>query len=124
MSWIPPPVGCIKVNVDVVVSDLASGIGIGVLKDIGDLHYFLGIEAHRNHIGLYLCQRRYIVDLLHHAGLDGAKPLSTPMAASTKLSRLHGSPLFHPSQYRSIVGGLQYLNLTHPDISFVVNKAC
>ena len=26
--------------------------------------------------------------------------------------------------YRSIVGALQYVTMTHPNIAFVVNKAC
>jgi histone deacetylase 1/2 len=28
------------------------------------------------------------------------------------------------TSYRSIVGGLQYLTITRPDISFAVNRVC
>lgn len=35
------------------------------VKDAEDLNYFLGIEAHRTYHRLHLCQRKYILDLLH-----------------------------------------------------------
>jgi histone deacetylase 1/2 len=43
-----------------------------------------------------------------------------------KLSREAGHPLGPDDafSYRSLVGGLQYLTLTRPDLSFVVNKVC
>jgi hypothetical protein len=54
------------------------------------------------------------------------KPASTPLAAGEKLSAQVGTPLgqHDATQYRSIVGALQYLTLTHPDLTFVVNKVC
>lgn len=36
------------------------------MKDLGLLHYFLGIDATRTTMGLHLCQSKYILDLLHH----------------------------------------------------------
>lgn len=44
------------------------------IKDLGDLGYFLGMEAHRTSDGLHLRQSKYILDLLHCAGMIGAKP--------------------------------------------------
>ena len=35
---------------------------------------------------------------------------------------LDGASLTDATEYRSIVGALQYLTLTRPDISFTVNK--
>jgi histone deacetylase 1/2 len=35
-----------------------------VITDLGSLTFFLGVEAIRDDIGIYLTQRRYIVDLL------------------------------------------------------------
>ena len=51
-----------------------------------------------------------------------AKPVNTPMAASTSLSAFDGTSYEDPTLFRSTVGGLQYLAITRPDIAFVVNK--
>src|SRR3954464_4084704 len=42
------------------------------------------------------------------------------------MSRDQGQPLSSEDtfKYRSLVGGLQYLTLTRPDLSFAVNKVC
>lgn len=97
------------------------------LKDLGDLHFFLGIEVKRNpEVGLHLSQEKYATDLLSKAGLQGCKPSPTPISSSDKLSLLEGDPLNSDdgTKYRSLVGGLQYLTLTRTDISFAVNKVC
>ena len=44
------------------------------------------------------------------------------MASSPKLSLRSGTPLTEPHEYRKIVGSLQYLALTIPDISYAVNR--
>lgn len=92
------------------------------VKDHEELHYFLGIEATRSADGLHLCQRRYILDLLDRTNMLGAKPVTTPMATSPKLTLHSGTRLLDPTEYRSVVGSLQYLAFTRPDISFSVNK--
>lgn len=94
------------------------------LKDLGALHYFLGIEVTKTPMGLHLSQHRYVVDLLHKTGMQHSKPVLTPISTTTKLSKHGGKPLADPSQYRQVVGSLQYLSLTRPDIAFAVNKAC
>lgn len=35
------------------------------MKDLGSLHYFLGVEIVHNTVGVHLLQRKYISDLLH-----------------------------------------------------------
>jgi hypothetical protein len=58
--------------------------------------------------------------------MSDCKPANTPMSTSEKLS-VHEGGLLGPSdatQYRSMVGALQYLTLTRSDISFAVNKVC
>ena len=96
------------------------------LKDLGDLHYFLGIEVKKVRNGIVLTQHKYANDLLKKTGMVDCKPMSTPLSTSDKLS-LHEGSLLGPddaTQYRSIVGALQYLTLTRPDIAFPVNKVC
>ncbi|XP_019053481.1 PREDICTED: uncharacterized protein LOC109114767 [Nelumbo nucifera] len=46
------------------------------------------------------------------------------MATYSRLSRFDGEPLSNPTQYRSIVGALQYVTLTRLDVAFAVNKVC
>ncbi|XP_055961469.1 uncharacterized mitochondrial protein AtMg00810-like [Mercurialis annua] len=92
------------------------------LKDIGSLHYFLGIEAQCNSSGLLLTQCKYIRDLLSKKKLEDMNGLSTPACPLVKLSATIGSPMHDHSLYRSIVGGLLSLSLSRPGISFAVNK--
>jgi hypothetical protein len=96
------------------------------LKDLGDLHYFLGIEVTKTQQGIMLNQRKYSEDLLRKAGMFNCKAVNTPLSTSERLSA-HVDELLGPNDttnYRSLVGGLHYLTLTRPDLSFSVNKAC
>jgi hypothetical protein len=96
------------------------------LKDLGNLHYFLGIEVNKTQNGILLTQEKYATDLLRRTNMANCKPESTPLSTSEKL-HLHEGSLLGPNdatQYRSVVGALQYLTLTRPDIAFPVNKVC
>ncbi|KAJ9558528.1 hypothetical protein OSB04_013142 [Centaurea solstitialis] len=94
------------------------------LKDLGQLHYFLGIEVVHHGSDLVLFQRKYVLDILHRAGLADCKPVSSPMSTS-QVFLADDSPLLDdPSRYRQIVGALQYATLSRPDIAFAVNKVC
>ena len=92
------------------------------IKDMGELSFFLGIEAICSDHGLYLSQHRYILDLLIRSQMDKAKPCVTPMSTSQPLIKFVGIPFHDPHLHRSIVGGLQYLSFTRPDLAFVVHK--
>ncbi|WVZ95434.1 LOW QUALITY PROTEIN: hypothetical protein U9M48_041200 [Paspalum notatum var. saurae] len=96
------------------------------LKDLGDLHYFLGIEVNKVNDGIVLTQDKYASDLLKKVGMSYCKAVSTPLSVTEKLTGLEGTPLGtnDATLYRGIVGGLQYLTLTRPDIVFPVNKVC
>jgi hypothetical protein len=74
-----------------------------------------------------ICMRlKYASDLLRCVGMASCKPVTMPLSFHSKLSTLDGDPLgpADATHYRSLVGVLQYLTLTRPDISFSVNKVC
>jgi len=96
------------------------------LKDLDYLHYFLGIEVKRDSQGLILSQGKYADNIIKRTGMHNCKPINTPLSSIEKLSATEGDPLGpeDATKYRSVVGAMQYLTLTRPDISFVVNKVC
>ncbi|KAF5443065.1 hypothetical protein F2P56_035657 [Juglans regia] len=94
------------------------------LKDLGSLHYFLGIQVKRDFHGLHRRQSKYILDVLHRAHMVGAKPYSAPCTSGSKLAASNGDPLPHAIEYRQIVGALQYCTHTCPDIAYSTNQLC
>ncbi|KAF5455446.1 hypothetical protein F2P56_025019 [Juglans regia] len=90
------------------------------MKDLGALHYFLGVEVSYVSDGLVLHQSKYAIDLLDRALMRDCKPTHTPMTQKFK-TVMDSTALCDPHTYRSLVGALQYLTLTRPDISFSVN---
>jgi hypothetical protein len=96
------------------------------VEDLGPLSYFLGIEVCHHPAGLTLTQRKYIHDVLLRTNMLSASGVTTPMVPTDKITSMDGAclSLDDATKYQSIVGGLQYLSLTCPDISFSVNRVC
>ncbi|KAJ9541585.1 hypothetical protein OSB04_028091 [Centaurea solstitialis] len=90
------------------------------MKDLGKLHYFLGLEVLSDSSDTYLCQAKYISDLLSKAGLSDNKVASTPLERNLHLAPNSGQLLQDPTQHRQLAGSLVYLTVTRPDIAFVV----
>ena len=76
------------------------------MKDLGPLHYFLGLHIHSTSFGISITQTKYLKDLLLKAQMHKSRPYKTPSAASVKLSKTDGTPLPDPIAYRSIIGAL------------------
>ncbi|KAH9783149.1 retrovirus-related pol polyprotein from transposon RE1 [Citrus sinensis] len=98
------------------------------LKDLGRLSYFLGIEVLYGQDCIYLSQKKYIRDLLAKVDMLECKGVTTPMCSGkdSKLQKVVKGELGYyvedATHYRSIVGGLQYLILTRPEIAYSVHK--
>ena len=91
------------------------------LRDLGIVHYFLGIEVQSTGMGLMLCQHKYILDILTRAGMTSCKLVDTQVSP-LKVTILPDNSFSDPTQFCQIMGALQYLTFTRPDICFVVNR--
>ena len=91
------------------------------MKDLGDLHYFLDVQVTHSSAGLFLFQYKYTSNLLRKFHMDTCKPVRTPSAARTTLSLSNGELLIDPTECRSMVGALQYLTMTRPDIAYALH---
>ncbi|XP_034586770.1 uncharacterized mitochondrial protein AtMg00810-like [Setaria viridis] len=94
------------------------------MKDMGPVHYFLGIDVKRNKDGFFLSQSQYAVELLERAGMSNCKPADTTADTKPKTSSTDGKPLTDGSSYRSMAGALQYLTITRPDLAYAVQQIC
>ncbi|CAL9006929.1 unnamed protein product [Prunus brigantina] len=91
------------------------------MKDLGTLKYFLGIEVSRSHQGIFLSQRKYVMDLLTETRMMGCKPVNTPMEENHKLGECTDHKPTNKEQYQRLVGRLIYLSHTRPDIAYAVS---
>ncbi|KAG2649322.1 hypothetical protein PVAP13_1NG109800 [Panicum virgatum] len=92
------------------------------MKDLGQLHHFLGVTVEPRPSGLLLHQRQYALDILKRAGMIDCKPCSTPVDTQAKLSADLGAPVADPTTYWSLAGALQYLTFTRPDLTYAVQQ--
>ncbi|KAF7808502.1 Retrovirus-related Pol polyprotein from transposon RE1 [Senna tora] len=77
-----------------------------VLKDLGNLHYFLGIEARDTSNGGLLLTRKYIKDLLAKTDMTDASSQKIPMTAGLKLSSSDSETFQDPHKY--LTGTIDY----------------
>lgn len=92
------------------------------MKDLGELHYFLGVNIVQEREKIFINQSAYIETVLKKVGLENSKPVSTPAEVNCTLEKAtDDSELFDCDTYQSAVGTLLYLSTrTRPDITFAV----
>lgn len=90
------------------------------IKDLGQLKYFSGIEVVRSKKGIFISQRKYILDLFSETSVLGCKLITTLMDPNQKLHDSNGVRLIDANRYKRLVGRLIYLSLTCLDIAFAI----
>jgi hypothetical protein len=80
------------------------------IKDLGTLKYFLGIEVARSKHGIFISQRKYILDLLKETWMLGCKVTDNLVEVNVKLGECGESPMVDNGRYQRLVGRLIYLS--------------
>ncbi|GJX18366.1 ribonuclease H-like domain-containing protein [Tanacetum coccineum] len=95
-----------------------------MIKDLGKVKYFLGIEVVDTDRGICLNQRKYVLDLLCEYGMLACKPAKNSLMSKIVISNEASDkdPLLENiTDYKKLMGKLIYLTNTRPDISYVVH---
>nr|XP_016494495.1 PREDICTED: uncharacterized mitochondrial protein AtMg00810-like [Nicotiana tabacum] len=90
------------------------------IKDLGNLHYFLGLEVLYKTDGVIISQRKFVLDLLREYNYMEYSALSSPLDPNEKLKAKEGKPLEDPTFYRKLIGKVNFLTNTRLDIAFGV----
>ncbi len=104
--------------VQTLLSQLATEFEI---KDLGPLKFFLGLQIAYRSSSFFVHQKKYASDLLAKYNMATCKPCSTPFGSLSRLRKDEGVPLTDPTPFCSMVGSLQYLTFTKPDLAYAVN---
>ncbi|GJR13927.1 retrovirus-related pol polyprotein from transposon TNT 1-94 [Tanacetum coccineum] len=76
---------------------------------MGELKFFLGIQIHQSHRGIFINQDKYAQEILKKHGRTSCDSIGTPMATKHLDADLSGTPV-DQTKYHSMVGAL--INLT------------
>ena len=91
------------------------------MKDLGDLHYCLGIYFWREYGKTFITQIKYAREILDIFQMSECKSISNPLDQNVKLYNDDGSKEVDGTLYRQLAGILDYLTTTRPDISYSIN---
>ncbi|XP_020680826.1 uncharacterized protein LOC110098350 [Dendrobium catenatum] len=94
------------------------------MRNLGQASNFLGIQVVPIANGLHLSQSMYATQLLQKAGMQDSKPVLTLLPVKLPTVNSSDSLFEQPELYKQLVGSLQYLTITRPDLSFSVNLLC
>ena len=90
------------------------------IKDLGMLKYFLSVKVMRSKQRILLSQRKYVLNLLSKTRKLGAKPCSTLMTPNVQITK-EGDLFEDLERYSRLVGKLNYLTITRPNIAYSVS---
>ena len=95
------------------------------IKDMGKLHYFLGVKiAYPGPGKIWIGQPAYTAEVLKRFQMENSKPTATPIDNGAKLTKAtEDSKLFNQELYQSAIGSLSYLSTrTRPNIAYAVSN--
>jgi uncharacterized protein YjfI (DUF2170 family) len=87
---------------------------------MGELKYFLGFQIKQLQEDTFICQTKYIKDILKKFGMKNTKVIKTPMGTNGHLDLDIGGKSVDQKEYQSMIGSLLYLCVSRPDIMLSV----
>jgi len=85
------------------------------MKELGMMHYFLGLEVWQKLGEIVLSQGKYAVEILKRFGMMDCKSMSMLMTTNLMLLSDISSEIVDATLYRQMIGSLMYLTSTRPD---------
>ncbi|KAH9735189.1 hypothetical protein KPL71_017659 [Citrus sinensis] len=92
------------------------------MTDLGLLHYFLGLEVIQSDAGNFICQKKYVEEILERFQMKNCNSVTTPIEKGLKLVKDPAGRIVDSTLYKQIVGSLMYLTATRPDIMHAVSS--
>ena len=91
------------------------------MTDLGEMNYFLGMEIKQVQNEIFICQKKYLKEILKRFRMGECKSVNTPMNQKEKLQKEDGAERADEGVYRSLIECLMYLTATRPDILYLVS---
>jgi hypothetical protein len=79
------------------------------MKDLGPMHYYLGLEVWQKPGEIFLGQRKYVITILQRFGMMDCKSIATLMVTNLKKLRDYESDLVDLSMYQQLIDSLMFL---------------
>ncbi|XP_019460008.1 PREDICTED: uncharacterized protein LOC109359768 [Lupinus angustifolius] len=90
------------------------------MTDLGRLAYFLCLEFQHIRRGLFMHQRKYLLEVLNKFNMINCNPSKTPAEMNLRLGNCEEEEVVDATVFRQIVGNLRYICHIRPEISFSV----
>lgn len=91
------------------------------MSDLGRMRYFLGIEVLQRDDGIYICQRKYAMEVLRRFGMEESNSVLNPIVPGFRICKDKEGVKVDATFFKQVVGSLMYLTATRPDLMFVVS---
>lgn len=91
------------------------------MTDLGRMRFFLGIEVLQKSDGIYIYQRKYVMEVLKRFGMLGSNSVRSPIVPGFKMCKDEDGTKVDETYYKQIMGSLVYLTATRPDMMVVVS---
>ena len=86
----------------------------------GEIKFFVGLQIQQSNNGIQITQSKYIKEIVKKFGMKDCKSVGTPMCTRLKFTKEDESKEVDQTLYRSMIGKLQYVVHTRPDIALAV----